>query len=167
MSPTYSICRNHGYISGEHYTCPCCGEETEVYSRITGYYRPVKNWNDGKAQEFKERKVYDVFDSRSRMKPKAAVKKETEPAAFSGEGGEDGTKMILFTTKTCPNCRIATKSLEKAHISYELVDAEENEELVKKYGVMQAPTLVVVDEDGVKKMANASNIKAYAENNKE
>ena len=76
-------------------------------------------------------------------------------------------KAILFTTKTCPNCRIATKSLEKAHISYELVDAEENEELVKKYGIMQAPTLVVVDGDGVKKMANASNIKAYAENNKE
>lgn len=167
MSPTYSICKNHGYISGEQYTCPCCGEETEVYSRITGYYRPVKNWNDGKAQEFRERKVYDVFDSGSRMKPKAAVKKEAVSASVSGEGGEDGIKAILFTTKTCPNCRIATKSLEKAHISYELVDAEENEELVKKYGVMQAPTLVVVDEGGVKKMANASNIKAYAENNKE
>lgn len=167
MSPTYSICKNHGYISGEQYTCPCCGEETEVYSRITGYYRPVKNWNDGKAQEFRERKVYDVFDSGSRMKPKAAVKKEAVSASVSSEGGEDGIKAILFTTKTCPNCRIATKSLEKAHISYELVDAEENEELVKKYGVMQAPTLVVVDEGGVKKMANASNIKAYAENNKE
>ena len=170
MSPTYSICRNHGYISGEHYTCPCCGEETEVYSRITGYYRPVKNWNDGKAQEFKERKVYDVFDSGSRMQPQAAVKKaaqvKKEAAVTAGEKN-DGIKAILFTTKTCPNCRIATKSLEKAHISYQLVDAEENEELVKKYGVMQAPTLVVVDEDGVKKMANASNIKAYAENNKE
>ena len=170
MSPTYSICRNHGYISGEHYTCPCCGEETEVYSRITGYYRPVKNWNDGKAQEFKERKVYDVFDSGSRMQPQAAVKKaaqvKKEAAVAAGETN-DGIKAILFTTKTCPNCRIATKSLEKAHISYQLVDAEENEELVKKYGVMQAPTLVVVDEDGVKKMANASNIKAYAENNKE
>jgi ribonucleoside-triphosphate reductase len=170
MSPTYSICRNHGYISGEHYTCPCCGEETEVYSRITGYYRPVKNWNDGKAQEFKERKVYDVFDSGSRMQPQAAVKKaaqvKKEAAVAAGETN-DGIKAILFTTKTCPNCRIATKSLEKAHISYQLVDAEENEELAKKYGVMQAPTLVVVDEDGVKKMANASNIKAYAENNKE
>lgn len=170
MSPTYSICKNHGYISGEQYTCPCCGEETEVYSRITGYYRPVKNWNDGKAQEFKERKVYDVFDSGSHMKPRAAVEKEAEVKngdAVKDGKAEDGIKAILFTTKTCPNCRIATKSLEKAHISYELVDAEENEELVKKYGVMQAPTLVVVDGDGVKKMANASNIKAYAENNKE
>ena len=104
------------------------------------------------------------------MQPQAAVKKavqvKKEAAVTAGEKN-DGIKAILFTTKTCPNCRIATKSLEKAHISYQLVDAEENEELVKKYGVMQAPTLVVVDEDGVKKMANASNIKAYAENNKE
>ena len=164
MSPTYSICKNHGYIKGEHYTCPCCGEETEVYSRITGYYRPVKNWNDGKAQEFKERKVYNVSDSRHKIQSKPAG--QDQEVHVQGMA-EEGMKAILFTTKTCPNCRIATKSLEKAHISYELVDAEENEELVKKYGIMQAPTLVVVDGDGVKKMANASNIKAYAENNKE
>ena len=185
MSPTYSICKNHGYIRGEQYTCPCCGEETEVYSRITGYYRPVKNWNDGKAQEFKERKVYTlsdavrsvvhkdkedalnyeyhISDSRRKIQAKPVKKGESQIR----EMAEDGMKAILFTTKTCPNCRIATKSLEKAHISYELVDAEENEELVKKYGVMQAPTLVVVDGDKVEKMANASNIKAYAENNKE
>ncbi|MDE6965668.1 MAG: ribonucleoside triphosphate reductase, partial [Clostridiales bacterium] len=54
LSPTYSVCRNHGYIAGEIYTCPKCGEKTEVNSRITGYYRPVQNWNDGKAQEFKD-----------------------------------------------------------------------------------------------------------------
>ena len=60
LSPTYSICRNHGYINGEHYTCPECGGATEVWSRITGYYRPVQNWNEGKSQEFKERKVYDI-----------------------------------------------------------------------------------------------------------
>ncbi len=50
ISPTYSVCKNHGYIAGEHFTCPECGGQTEVYSRITGYYRPVQNWNDGKAQ---------------------------------------------------------------------------------------------------------------------
>ena len=60
MSPTYSVCADHGYLSGEQYTCPICGEKTEVYSRITGYYRPVQNWNDGKTQEFKDRKVYDL-----------------------------------------------------------------------------------------------------------
>lgn len=64
VSPTYSVCKNHGYIAGEVYECPCCHEETEVYSRITGYYRPVKNWNDGKSQEFKDRVVYDLGSSR-------------------------------------------------------------------------------------------------------
>ena len=58
LSPTYSVCEKHGYIPGEHYTCPVCGGKSEVYSRITGYYRPVQNWNDGKSQEFKDRKVY-------------------------------------------------------------------------------------------------------------
>ncbi|MBQ9009947.1 MAG: ribonucleoside triphosphate reductase, partial [Clostridia bacterium] len=63
LSPTYSVCKDHGYLVGEQYTCPICGQKTEVYSRITGYYRPVQNWNDGKAQEFKDRKVYNVGHS--------------------------------------------------------------------------------------------------------
>ena len=60
MSPTYSVCQNHGYIKGEVYKCPTCGCDTEVYSRITGYYRPVKNWNDGKTKEFEMRKEYSL-----------------------------------------------------------------------------------------------------------
>ena len=60
LSPTYSICKEHGYLAGEQYKCPHCGAATEVYSRITGYYRPVQNWNDGKSEEFKERKVYKI-----------------------------------------------------------------------------------------------------------
>lgn len=60
ISPTYSICKTHGYINGENIFCPTCGNETEVYSRITGYYRPCKNWNDGKQQEFKDRKEYSI-----------------------------------------------------------------------------------------------------------
>ena len=60
MSPTYSVCRDHGYITGEAFKCPICGQATEVYSRITGYYRPVQNWNDGKAQEYKDRRVYNI-----------------------------------------------------------------------------------------------------------
>jgi len=63
MSPTYSVCRDHGYISGEAFTCPICGKKTEVYSRITGYYRPVQNWNDGKAQEYKDRRLYNIGHS--------------------------------------------------------------------------------------------------------
>ncbi len=72
ISPTYSICQDHGYIDGEQYTCPHCGKKTEVYSRITGYYRPVQNWNDGKIQEFKDRKEYDIEHS-------VMKKKKTEP----------------------------------------------------------------------------------------
>ena len=54
LSPTYSVCKEHGYLAGEHFTCPICGKKSEVYSRITGYYRPVQNWNDGKTQEYKK-----------------------------------------------------------------------------------------------------------------
>lgn len=161
MSPTYSICKNHGYISGEQYTCPICGEETEVYSRITGYYRPVKNWNDGKLQEFKERKVYDVEHSHVKQENFRETEQEEEQRIFEEVNTEEG-KVLLFTTKTCPNCKLAKDSLEKANISYEVVDAGENEELVRKYGVMQAPTLIVIKE-GVQKLANASNIRAFAE----
>ena len=162
MSPTYSICKNHGYISGEQYTCPLCGEETEVYSRITGYYRPVKNWNDGKLQEFKERKVYDVEHSHVKQENFRETEQEEEQRIFEEVNTEEG-KVLLFTTKTCPNCKLAKDSLEKANISYEVVDAGENEELVRKYGVMQAPTLIVIKEEGVQKLANASNIRAFAE----
>lgn len=162
MSPTYSICKNHGYISGEQYTCPICGEETEVYSRITGYYRPVKNWNDGKLQEFKERKVYDVEHSHVKQENFRETEQEEEQRIFEEVNTEEG-KVLLFTTKTCPNCKLTKDSLEKANISYEVVDAGENEELVRKYGVMQAPTLIVIKEEGVQKLANASNIRAFAE----
>lgn len=60
ISPTYSVCHNHGYIVGEKYACPTCGKPTEVYSRITGYYRSINNWNIGKQEEFRERKTYDI-----------------------------------------------------------------------------------------------------------
>jgi len=66
MSPTYSICKEHGYLTGEQYTCPICGAATEVYSRITGYYRPVQNWNDGKTEEFKQRKEYKIDENGNR-----------------------------------------------------------------------------------------------------
>ena len=160
MSPTYSICKDHGYISGEHYTCPECGNVTEVYSRITGYYRPVQNWNDGKAQEFKDRKVYDLSHSHFHVKSKAGEKIDEVMKAEA-----DAPRKLLFTTKTCPNCKIAKNALEEAHVDYEVIDAEENKDLAKKYGIMSAPTLVLVGKDGVQKLTNASNIKKYTEEN--
>lgn len=157
LSPTYSICKNHGYLAGEQFTCPQCGGPAEVYSRITGYYRPVQNWNDGKAEEYRERKLYDPLHSALKSKKQASAPVRTE--ASSAE--EDVT--FLFTTKTCPNCRMAKSFLDGAGVEYRVVDAEENEGLVSTYGVMQAPTLVVVRSGAVSRYANASNIKRYAD----
>jgi len=136
MSPTYSICKTHGYLSGEHFTCPECGEPSEVYSRITGYYRPVQNWNVGKTQEYKARKEYNMEKS-TQPNPK-------KPDALMAEekGCADCDKTLLFTTATCPNCRIAVKMLDDAGIPYEKVLAEDVPELAAKLGIHQAPTLV-------------------------
>ena len=146
LSPTYSVCKNHGYILGEVWTCPDCGQETEVYSRITGYYRPVKNWNDGKAKEYKMRKVYDLNHS-----------------CMHKEHKECKDEILLFGTKTCPNCKVAKTLLDKAKVKYRYVDAEEDVNLTKELMVKQAPTLVII-KDGVKEnINNLSNIKKYIE----
>jgi len=150
ISPTYSICKNHGYLAGEQFTCPICGHPSEVYSRITGYYRPVQNWNEGKAEEYRERKLYEPEHSVLKNK-----NRQPEPA------GTENT--LLFVTKTCPNCVTAKTILKEAGVSYRLVDAEEDPGLVGEYRVMQAPTLVVVKDGEVTKFANASNIKKYTE----
>ena len=163
MSPTYSVCKNHGYIAGEIYECPECGEKTEVYSRITGYYRPVQNWNDGKSQEFKDRKLYDI--ATSRIKKKAAIEVEQEAEDVCACAG-DAQQVLLFTTKTCPNCKLAKKTLDDAGIAYTVVDAEEDIELTKQFNVSQAPTLIVIDGEDAQKFINASNIKRFAESNK-
>ena len=147
ISPIYSVCKTHGYIVGEVNKCPKCGEETEVYSRITGYYRPVKNWNDGKAQEYKKRKSYGLNCSKMKKEKKEKV--------------ENG--VFLFGTKTCPNCKMAQKLLEKAKVDYKFIDAEDNPDMTKKYSVKQAPTLVIIDGKDVTNVVNLSNIKKYIE----
>ena len=160
LSPTYSICKNHGYLAGELYTCPDCGAKTEVYSRITGYYRPVQNWNDGKSQEFKDRKVYNIASSRLTHQGPASV----EAAESCAEcATDDAQRVLLFTTKTCPNCKVANSMLQKALVNFETVDAEEHAELALEYGVRQAPTLVVLHDGQAQKHANVSNIKRYIE----
>lgn len=159
MSPTYSICKTHGYLAGEQFTCSYCGEKAEVYSRITGYYRPVQNWNEGKSQEYKNRKLYDVMHSR--QMPVSSFQTEIEAPAVSPdlEAGKNG--LFLFTTKTCPNCMAAKSYLGK--IPYQAIDAEENAEIASEYGVMQAPTLVVVKDGSAKKYVNASDIRKFVE----
>ncbi len=154
ISPTYSVCRNHGYIAGEHYTCPECGENAEVYSRITGYYRPVQNWNDGKSQEYKDRVTYDVIN-------KTEVHNVVDGGCDCQSNGGAVDTTLLFATKTCPNCRIAASLLDKAGVSYRKVYVEDEPELAKSLGLKQAPTLVVPTGDGAEKIVNVSNIKKY------
>ena len=159
LSPTYSICKEHGYLAGEVKVCPHCGKKTEVYSRITGYYRPVQNWNDGKLQEYANRTEYDIANSVLKRPVGAVVTLSSYGDDVEVETPED--VKYLFTTKTCPNCKLAKEYLKGE--KYVVIDAEENMELAGRYGVMQAPTLVVVNGDTHKKYVNASNIRKYAE----
>ncbi|MCR5809022.1 MAG: ribonucleoside triphosphate reductase, partial [Clostridiales bacterium] len=156
MSPTYSVCEDHGYIKGEHFTCPECGKKTEVYSRITGYYRPVQNWNDGKAQEFKDRQTYVI--ERSHLTHDGVLDPQT-CACAPEEGGEE--KTILFVSHTCPNCRTAKTVLDNAGVKYETVVADDQVDLVHKYGVTQAPTLVKVDPEGTHSYKGVSEIMGW------
>ena len=195
MSPTYSVCKNDGYLSGEQWNCPKCGESTEVYSRITGYYRPVQNWNDGKAQEFRDRQEYsseialkkeprpykpccaDHADEHADIAP-AGVREEVAqpvskaPAAPAPEAPAAAAEvkeaaadpsLILFTTKTCPNCKMAKFFLDKGGFKYEVHLAEDSREEIGKFGIKQTPTLVILNGDKTDKIVNVSNIRKFTE----
>ena len=161
LSPTYSVCADHGYLPGEQYTCPHCGKKAEVYSRITGYYRPVQNWNDGKSQEYKDRKVYNIGNS----VPKAPVEpKVVEQTCCCEEPKAEVTsdaKAILFSRVTCPNCRVAEQLLAKAGVAYTKLIADENVELCRQYGVKGAPTLVITDGENFNSYYSVPEIKKY------
>ncbi len=165
ISPTYTVCCNHGYIQGEVYTCPDCGETTEVYSRITGYYRPVQNFNDGKAQEFKDRRVYDIIHSsyekadRTVDHAHCCPEKETKTAVATADA-----TFTLFATKTCPKCKIAAQLLEQKGISYEKLFVEDNVELAKKLGLKQAPSLVIYNGDDATVISDLPAVKEFIEN---
>ena len=170
MSPTYSVCKEHGYIAGEVSVCPHCGKPTEVYSRITGYYRPISNWNEGKLQEYKDRKLYDVRGAKKKkaedvqpgLKDAVLTMRISLPEGVpSKEPAENTRKMYLFTTKTCPNCKSAKEMMKG--LDFITVDAMEQPELTEKYGIMQAPSLVVINGSDVEKYVNASNIKRFVD----
>ena len=174
LSPTYSICAEHGYIAGEHFTCPKCGKNAEVYSRITGYYRPVQNWNDGKTQEYKDRKLYDPGMSHlESSRPDDRARSEALPASTNSPLSSvepDSTaqamrdaveELFLFTTKTCPNCKTAKAELEKAGLVYTIMDVSEHLDLVRKYRIMQAPTLLVRRGSQVELVTSAPSITKY------
>ena len=126
LSPTYAVCPDHGYLAGETEKCPHCGKETEVYSRITGYYRPLRNWNDGKAQEYKERREYVP---------------EAKPERIREEKPQES---LLFSTLTCPNCRMAEELLTRSGIKYRkiVVKDEATAALAQQYGIQSVPVLI-------------------------
>lgn len=149
ISPTYSVCETHGYINGEHFICPECGKETEVYSRITGYYRPVKNWNEGKSQEFKDRKVYNLENAFSKL---------------DMTSDEKHTELLLFTSPACSACLMAKHALTNMKIDYTIINASEHQDLIENYNICHAPTLVVIKDNNVFKYAGLDEIKRYISN---
>ncbi len=162
ISPTYSVCKNHGYLAGEHENCPECFEKAEIYSRITGYYRPVQNWNDGKSEEFKMRMTYDI-ENAVNADPRHRQEQQLDGQTTMSEILEDG--LFLFTTKTCPGCKTAKNVLDKANINYNVVDAEEKAKFSQEMGIMQAPTLLVVKNGQIERFSNASDIIGFAKAN--
>ena len=156
LSPTYSVCANHGYLVGEQFTCPECGNATEVYSRITGYYRPVQNWNDGKAQEYKDRVVYDIDNSV--LKESHAIAKEKTCACCESDGND---AILLFATKTCPKCTIAVAEMDKRGIKYEKLYVEDNKEQASALGLKQAPSLVVTKDGKTTVYADLPAVREY------
>ncbi len=174
LSPTYSICENHGYIAGEHFSCPHCGKATEVYSRITGYYRPVRNWNDGKSSEFENRKTYEpeeLFSVNRNLLEEAGVEMPRVGTQTLGRANRvespasnsDAEKVILVTTKTCPNCQAAKNYLNQAGIEYDVILADEADgaEIAVQYNISAAPTLIVQSGEEAELYSNVSNIRAY------
>lgn len=164
MSPTYSVCKEHGYLTGEQWKCPICGKEAEVYSRITGYYRPVKNWNAGKVQEFRQRKTYEVKDEQMPHVHEGATC--TCEHHVPEANAPKVTEVMLFTSEHCPNCKLAKMMLEKAHIPYTAIDAAMHLDEVKAFGIKQAPTLVAPEGDSYSVYENASNIRGFIESKK-
>lgn len=174
LSPTYSICESHGYIAGEHFSCPHCGKATEVYSRITGYYRPVRNWNDGKSSEFENRKTYEpeeLFSVNRNLLEEVGVEMPRVGTQTLGranrvetpKSNSDAEKLILVTTKTCPNCQAAKNYLNQAGIEYDVILADEADgaEIAVQYNISAAPTLIVQSGEEAELYSNVSNIRAY------
>ncbi len=147
LSPTYSICPDHGYITGEVYTCPKCGKKTEVWSRITGYYRPVQNWNDGKVQEFKARKEYKVDTSVLKARDVVADNEAKEEVAeVKVPTGSD--KVTIYVQDHCPKCKGAEQRLDMAGIDYRLVNCSEDMSEAQQLNLTETPT--IIDPDGTR-----------------
>ena len=124
-----------------------CGKPVQTFSRISGYYRPVQNWNDGKAQEFKDRKTYDqrqAIDGEVLGGVKETTEAPETPVVTRDEGtlDMDLDGLVLFASKTCPNCKMAKAFMDKLGINYKVLMSEENMDLIKSLNLRTAPTLI-------------------------
>ena len=174
ISPTYSICEDHGYITGEEYTCPICGKKTEVWSRITGYYRPISNWNDGKVQEFKDRKEYRLTDSVVEkanglkeeynlrgfephiVEPNKVESNKVEPHIVESPKVETSNIIRVYVQDHCPKCKGAVQRLRLKGVEFEVVNCMENKQEAIDLGLTQTPT--IIDINGKRYVgANAAN----------
>lgn len=165
LSPTYSVCSDHGYIAGEVNSCPHCGKKTEIYSRITGYYRPVSNWNDGKAQEFADRNTYNMTKAfsdiaRGNIKSHAQASKDTVSDDVSVTVGDT---LVILSTEDCPKCKMAKSLMDKKGMAYtNLMDSdEEGKALAIKYGLMSAPVLFVPKDGEYSVIADFNDVINY------
>ena len=170
MSPTYSICPEHGYITGEHFTCPTCGKRTEVWSRITGYYRPVQNWNNGKKSEFQNRTEYmeeaslSNFDKKVHSQEHQNLPHCTEDGCSLNRDKSSGfDKPVMFVQDHCPKCKGAEQRFNAMKIDYEIVNCTSNPEMIDKYMLDETPT--IIDPDG-KRYVGANAAVEWLKNHK-
>jgi len=148
ISPTFSVCRKHGMMPGEHEKCPTCGEEAEVYSRITGYYRPVKNWNKGKQSEYKKRSEYSLTESLKSEKCKA-LELTAEQLSDKVELTE-GTSFKFFYSDNCVKCPPVKEYIKTLGLNGQFVNAYSDEGIdeAQNFGVRSLPAVVFL-ENGV------------------
>jgi len=150
VTPTFSVCNDHGYLRGEHFHCPQCGSEAEVYTRIVGYYRPVQNWNKGKKEEYKERTEF-VSDGTPLeiAAPSLAINAQLG-ASVNANTVSKKTKIQaykFFYSDTCPNCPPVKDYITKLEVAGEIYNASTREGLqeAQKYNIFSVPTVLLMD----------------------
>ncbi len=139
LSPTYSVCPEHGYIAGEHFTCPTCGKNAEVYSRITGYYRPVRNWNDGKVSEFENRRTYEKLEDEAQANVPAP-----ETCTKTGAVGGDCVEPTATVERTKEAVDNQTTSVEKNSVEKPSVENTSRENASSDTASVHAPAPILL-----------------------
>ena len=162
ISPTFSVCENHGRFLGKQEFCPKCGREMEIYSRITGYYRAVSFWNKGKKEEFKARKTYVIpeFMQSCQEAPSSCEKPST---CSSSENCKQvsGVPQLFFYSDTCIKCKPLKQFLKEQGFDGQWVNVSNDDglALAKKYSIRNLPTLIIQRADATEAICDTEAIK--------